>query len=177
MKKLIIAFAAVAMAAVASAATVKWTGSNIYEMGSTTTKATGYLVYFVSSADYALASAQTDLAAQKTDFVSSYGQASATTTSGVGTSTITTSAGNSESWTGYLVVFNASTVDAATYAYLTSEVTKATGTNGQAANLMFSSNTGTQTASNWYSVSVPEPTSGLMLILGVAGLALKRKRA
>ena len=33
----------------------------------------------------------------------------------------------------------------------------------------------TQSASNWQ--VVPEPTSGLMLLLGVAGLALKRTRA
>ena len=33
----------------------------------------------------------------------------------------------------------------------------------------------TQSASNWQ--TVPEPTSGLMLLRGVAGLALKRKRA
>ena len=33
-------------------------------------------------------------------------------------------------------------------------------------------------ASNWHEVSaVPEPTSGLLLLLGVAGLALRRKRA
>jgi len=29
----------------------------------------------------------------------------------------------------------------------------------------------------WYSQSVPEPTSGLLMLLGMAGLALKRKRA
>ncbi len=33
----------------------------------------------------------------------------------------------------------------------------------------------TQNASNW--AAVPEPTSGLLLLLGIAGLALKRKRA
>lgn len=33
----------------------------------------------------------------------------------------------------------------------------------------------TQTASNWQ--TVPEPTSGLLFLLGMAGLALKRKRA
>ena len=32
-----------------------------------------------------------------------------------------------------------------------------------------------QTASNW--AAVPEPTSGLLMLLGMAGLALKRKRA
>ena len=31
-------------------------------------------------------------------------------------------------------------------------------------------------ASSWQSQSVPEPTSGLLLLLGVAGLALKRKQ-
>ncbi|MBR4616199.1 MAG: PEP-CTERM sorting domain-containing protein [Kiritimatiellae bacterium] len=35
--------------------------------------------------------------------------------------------------------------------------------------------TATQNASNW--AAVPEPTSGLLLLLGMAGLALKRKRA
>lgn len=38
----------------------------------------------------------------------------------------------------------------------------------------------TQDINNWSSVaaqSVPEPTSGLLLLLGMAGLALKRKRA
>ena len=29
----------------------------------------------------------------------------------------------------------------------------------------------------WYTQSVPEPTSGLLMLLGVAGLALKRRRA
>ena len=36
----------------------------------------------------------------------------------------------------------------------------------------------TQTALNWVSTSpVPEPTSGLLMLLGLAGLTLKRKRA
>ena len=44
------------------------------------------------------------------------------------------------------------------------------------ANLTFGNMaTATQNASNWQ--VVPEPTSGLLLLLGVAGLALKRKRA
>ena len=42
----------------------------------------------------------------------------------------------------------------------------------------FSSGTFAENGSGWYATgSVPEPTSGLLLLLGVAGLALKRKRA
>ena len=37
--------------------------------------------------------------------------------------------------------------------------------------------TGTSTAKTYITASVPEPTSGLLLLLGMAGLALKRKRA
>ena len=45
-----------------------------------------------------------------------------------------------------------------------------------AANIGFGNQqTATQAAGNWQ--SVPEPTSGLLLLLGKAGLALKRKRA
>ena len=39
----------------------------------------------------------------------------------------------------------------------------------------FANMTSATAASNWQ--SVPEPTSGLLLLLGMAGLALKRKRA
>ena len=175
MKKLMLAVAAIATAVCSQAATVKWTGANIYEMGSTENKATGYLTYFISSGDYSLSSATADLAAEKTDFVSTYGVASSTTSNGMASNTITTSAGNRESWTGYLVIFNAATISDATYAYITGEASKTTGAAGQAANLVFTSNTGTQVAGNWY--AVPEPTSGLMLLLGMAGLALRRRRA
>ena len=39
------------------------------------------------------------------------------------------------------------------------------------------SNSATLSAANWATAAVPEPTSGLLMLLGLAGLALKRKRA
>lgn len=42
----------------------------------------------------------------------------------------------------------------------------------------FAAKAALQTASNWHTLAaVPEPTSGLLMLLGIAGLALKRKRA
>ena len=47
----------------------------------------------------------------------------------------------------------------------------------QSLSLLFSSQaTNSQNSNNWYSV-VPEPTSGLLMLLGMAGLALRRRRA
>lgn len=46
---------------------------------------------------------------------------------------------------------------------------------GNAATSKLSASTGAYSGAGWY--AVPEPTSGLLLLLGMAGLALKRKRA
>ena len=192
MKKLCVALSAVALAVASNAATVKWTASGVNEMGSTTALAgSGYVAYFVNSDDLAR---DTMLAANvkegnidlsflaTTSTAAGYSNAfrdNANTGAGTGASqggTLTTSAGNSEAWTGYLVIVDSTDYKTAKNAYVTAEVTKSTGASGQQALLSFNSNAGTQTAGNWYS-AVPEPTSGLLLLLGVAGLALKRKRA
>lgn len=175
MKKLIIALVATAMAVVANAATVKWTVGNVY-VPETETKASNYLVYFISSSDYSLANATANLQDGDASFVTTYGQASALTGStGMASATITSEAGNAETWTGYLVIFNAASTADATLAYITGEASKATGATGQTANLAFTSNAATQSASNWH--AVPEPTSGLLMLVGLAGLALRRRRA
>ena len=200
MKKLMIAAAIVCAAAMSQAATVKWTAANVYQKGSTTLKAGDtYSAYFVSVANmyagdtllakgYSLADAKTKLEAGDVSFLKDYGMTPTTfavyttgTTAGQGKgsggATVTESAPNSQSWSGYLVILDSTSIDGATYAYITDTVTKTTGGTGGAASLSFSANTGTQTADNWYAVSVPEPTSGLLLLLGVGVMALRRRRA
>ena len=68
---------------------------------------------------------------------------------------LTTTAGNSESWTGYLVIIDSTSIEGASYVYVADELTKATGGSGQAATLQFNTNTGTQTAGNWHA-AVPD---------------------
>ena len=45
------------------------------------------------------------------------------------------------------------------------------------ANKAFASKSEMATASNWKTMAVPEPTSGLLMLVGLGALALRRKRA
>jgi len=196
MKKLMMALGVVALAATVQAATFRWyNGSPISPAGDSTAQVTSGTVYLFSG------SGQSDLL---TAYVAAIGGGTSaadylTGASGfVGTGTLTSGSFSattvpSASVSSGRVVWSETTTDATrdyfqvfvdgdnVYISDTFAVTvKGTGNS----NISFQNNesrTALKQAADGYAgggwYAVPEPTSGLLLLLGMAGLALKRKRA
>ena len=81
----------------------------------------------------------------------------------------------SETVSTYLVLFNNADAGAATY-YANTGTQSITISEG-GADATHSFGTFTAATSGWQTTAVPEPTSGLLMLLGIAGLALRRRRA
>ena len=160
MKKLLILAAVIVAGVAANAASFKWSAANVYgadgEKFTGTADVYGYLTSEgVSTAvKVATASVTTGTLAYTGDWADATG---------------------GQNYTFYFVIedggkefnsYSASVTKAGT-AQATSTVTIGFGNMTTA--------TKTNAASNW--AAVPEPTSGLLMLLGIAGLALKRKRA
>jgi len=170
MKKLMV-LAGVAMLAFASqAAQFNW------QLTANKAAATPYAdadVYMVLAADYD--SSKTLSLADITGAAKSQGKLT------VGSMTATTGNVNvNDSWVveGTDYSWYAIVVSGGKY-YVSSTATTSTAVSDTAtpASVTFASKSEMGTAGNWTTLAVPEPTSGLMLLLGVAGLALRRKRA
>ena len=195
MKKLIIAAAIVCAAALSQAATVNWSsGAVLADSGDGTGWGSGKITK--SSSDYTM-TVLVFSAYDATDGLSGQiGTGSKIGTNGknnlIGASTTT---GDLVSGTKYYL--QATIENSANKSQLVSQIleftwdgsmedptiafmTEAPGT-GVASltskNGTFSSTTGYWSAAGWTSSAVPEPTSGLLMLLGVAGLALRRRRA
>ena len=79
----------------------------------------------------------------------------------------------SKSYDFYFVVFNNSDATKATEYAMVSDLNKAySGMDGK-----FTATGDFSTLPTWASTAAPEPTSGLLMLLGVGGLALRRRRA
>ena len=190
MKKLMIALAAVVVGIAANAASISWATTKGYlydgtgDSASKLTSGTAYLVlstYAQSDLVSLLASNDGNTAATltalqgKAQYLGSGAIGdNARINEGTGTSSAT------ESITAYFVVFNGDNMyisDTATSDYdgLAQSHDLTFGTSMTASSKALPSD-GAYSGAGWYT-AVPEPTSGLLMLLGMAGLALRRRRA
>ena len=177
MKKLLIAAAIVCAAAFAQAATVNWTISGVKNSSGTAPTAGWAVMAFyteVGAGSDAIVSAiqsktAGSLAFESTTLVVSFG-AGKVAAHDAAVAGITDTSKNYDL---YFVVFNDADATKATEYAMVSDVNK------EYSSLAGKfTGAGTFSASTpWQSAAVPEPTSGLLMLLGMAGLALRRRRA
>ncbi len=185
MKKLVIALAVAACATVVNAAAFNWTSSGtnaaktFYGSDGTSTIA-GTTVYLMDAATVTQSALLTALrdGGSITDYASVSSQALDTNSRLAAKEFSYGSSGNSYDF--YMAIVSGDNV------FLSASVS-ASGQDADVSKVSFSGiKTATQTvfsdasaaysSAGWYQ-TVPEPTSGLLMLLGMAGLALRRRRA
>ena len=149
MKKLVVLAAVVVMAVCSQAASFKWTARNIMDPEATTTKWAGAVEIYMSVAG-------------EGDFVKV-----ADATISAGTLNYTGAIDSADAGTSYDFYFTAKDGD---YVYTSTTVA------GIAAHATQTKAVGF-TGGSWTTAAVPEPTSGLLMLVGIAGLALRRRRS
>lgn len=174
MKKLIGAVAVAMLGVAVQAATVNWSVNAIQSSPANTVGAGWIVQIFDSSVTYDYAKA---IAGDLTTWTDGKSIAAGATYRATGSTTLE----NGTSKTVYAVVYDAARIEDAKY-YIVSDVITLTATaNGANVNAAFGAMTATTSAnkflnSSWTATAVPEPTSGLLMLLGMAGLALRRRR-
>ena len=185
MKKLMIMLAAVAMAVGAQASSVYWTCTNVKD--ATGTAVDGIAYFMIESATQTRDQFIAAVAGKGADAATAaLGSAYSWNASEAGKYTVTaadavdvTALGlaDDKTYNAYIVIFDNADLEKANF-YVTGvkELTTMTGT--ETAQVKFGSqSTPSQAAGAWQAVAVPEPTSGLLMLVGLAGLALRRRRA
>lgn len=166
MKKILIAATVVALATISQGAAVSWSTTNVKDISGTTIGA---------KADSAGWSAVcTIFAADGTTVVGSSTDTSATMSKFNGT--VNGTAADTTYFAQLVVTDDKGNTITSEKAQFTTDSSATYGDINFSTGNKFATNTAKiDYASGW--TAAPEPTSGLLLLLGVAGLALKRKRA
>ena len=182
MKKVMFMLAATAMAVSAHAASVTWSTVAMYNAEGSKVKATATMyVYLMDQATYdgladVWATYGDDVKAGGTTAANAGGSTSASLTSKASVSAPKDTAIANTTYYAAIIATYGTGDDMKYYAE------KASVTTGDDGNGAFSIGLGkldsaAAAASNWQAAAVPEPTSGLLMLVGLAGLALRRKRA
>ena len=180
MKKLMFMLAAVAMTACTQAASVSWTCTNVKD--GTGSPISG-IAYFVNAATLSQSDAKaftkaSDWTTALSGMYSWTPTDAGKYTKSDGVANATLGLADATASSAYLVIFDTATITDTSHYYMTDVKSFDTYEGDFDKQVKWGSQyTASQAAGAWTSVSVPEPTSGLLLLLGVAGLALKRKRA
>ena len=180
MKKLMMMAAVAMLGIAANAAACSWDVDTVYSfVGPTAVSsdtATGYLTYFVNADAFSVAQATSAITGGDLAFLSDTTKAWAgdPLDDGFAMGTAGDVWGISATVNGYLVILNADDIGNATYAYISGVESGTTTAIGGNAQISFGDLDGSASGANW--TAVPEPTSGLLMLLGMAGLALRRRR-
>ncbi len=187
MKKAMIAAVVVCAAAFANAGAINWNLLNLTASPDTANKSSAtYSAYLFVGTDVATKTALID--AGKFDDFTAAALASKTSTYVSASDMINIIGGNVGDYkdttvSAYAIVFNAAEAGDATYYQVAKVGTGGSGTAGEEVITQTFGSTGNksfgwgQQNSNTGWTAVPEPTSGLLMLLGMAGLALRRRRA
>ena len=177
MKKLLIAAAMVCAAALVQAATVNWGISGVKAEGNTSPTAGWAVMAFYTEAgagsDAIVSAIQSKTAGSLAFDTQELKVSMSKGKYGPADATVAGITDTSKNYDFYFVVFNNADATKATMYAMTSALDQE-----------YSSLDGKYTiggafsaSTPWASTAVPEPTSGLLMLLGMAGLALRRRRA
>ena len=178
MKRLLYAASAVLLSLITNAASVSWSVTNIQATPTGKSPAQEWVCYVLAGSTYdAFTALNVD---KKVEYIKANSLASGSLTyqSRFGTYSAGIKEGSydkGEEASAYMIFFDAENVQSAGYMAYTTVATTTIGITGADTSLTigtFSDVTGT--TGGWQ--SIPEPTSGLLMLLGMGGLALRRKQ-
>ena len=183
MKKLMLAVAIVCAAVMAQAAAVVWDAGTVtrYDGNTANKNVTGYL-FAITAASYSTYSAMDAETLSKTVYADYSGSLGSAVTTGTASKKGALALEGIDATAGTPVYAAVLYIDTVNTDYFMGNVATVTwggvGTPGigELANLKLG-DVAPSGPTAWTTAAVPEPTSGLLMLLGMAGLALRRRRA